>query len=443
MLVGRQNPEEDFIQELFDRGFYRVLEQIYFHLPLKTFEVLKKVSQTWKKIISKFQSSRARRLEVLNEQKISSAWKDGKPMVQKFPQFPGLQYTRGFQSETISDESHLIVAQPGPKETVIHFWDGAHLKTLKYKKLLADFVMNSNYFVAPVLACPIYRWVSNNTDDDKDNTIIKYNDNDHKHNNRNDNNTTCQKSFLFWKLSGIDVYECYILPWVKHQCDIITINGHFINRVVIQSTGGFATQMWNLKTLTLYCCNPFRLDYFNKKIYPGDREEISVLPVRYFYNDLPISFRRWGQTENLCFSRLSIFSGTLWEFEENPSFRFTDYSKDHFVIQLISKEKKIVKIVNIANGTVENILDFTKKFKHMGKVKVQGRRIAYKARISGKSRNDIFIDDWRTGQNLAKCSQFFGLSNNDLKRNKSFQLLDKKIVVCIGGEVYSASIVTE
>jgi hypothetical protein len=108
---------------------------------------------------------------------------------------------------------------------------------------------------------------------------------------------------------------------------------------------------------------------------------------------------------------------------------------------MVSKEKGILSVVNIANGNVQ-ILDLTQKFRHIGRVKIKGRRIAYKARTTGRPRNDVFIDDWTTGQNLAKCSQLFGLSNADLKGNKSFHLSEKTIVVCIRGKVHFASILS-
>ncbi len=145
-----------------DRGFCHVLEQIYFHLPLKTFLAMKQVNRAWRKIIAKHQSSPLQRLQLLEDQKISSAWKnENTTKVQKLSQFPDHQCTRGNHSETLSDGRHVIVVQARPRQTVLSFLNGTNFKTLKYKFWDFKFAMNANYLVVQA-----YRLVSKNFDDE-------------------------------------------------------------------------------------------------------------------------------------------------------------------------------------------------------------------------------------------------------------------------------------
>ena len=454
MDVKQQKIEKDFIEDLFNNGHHHILEKIYINLPFKTFNNLKNVSLNWKDIFSEIKSAKEKRIhkiKILENQKISSAWKNDRPVVQQYPQFPESQYQQKDPSEIVSAGIHTIVVRSGPVQTSaqtdIHFWNGTQLKSWHYNVGHSKFIANSDYLLAPAYRCPINLSQHHIF---KSEEIIKHNENDFE------NDYVIYRMFtsiLVWRLSDEDFSEAYILPWAatNYHNGGFVIDGHILTRILFQSDGTVLFQEWNLSTLTRQSSHYLHLDYkvFSNKTDSGDAIKLSmVYPIKTVSYNLLMEFRQQSdQTDKLFYCRCSVLNiqwwenesnTTLWEIKENSSFKFADYSNDHFVLYF--EAEKLIKILNVSDGRLEKVLDYSGRVKHLDSITIQGGMLAYKARTNKTSQNDIFIDDWRTGQNLAMCSQIFSLSNNDLKKNKTFHFSEKKIVVSIGGKVYSAAI---
>ena len=128
LLEERQKQGNDFIQELFERNLCHILQEIYSHLTLTAVEVFKRVSREWKNIICQFDTSKVPRLRLMEDQKISNAWKNEKPftIVKSSSKFP----FSGSDCTLLFDEMHIVLYDINLKQNPVFILSAKILKFL-------------------------------------------------------------------------------------------------------------------------------------------------------------------------------------------------------------------------------------------------------------------------------------------------------------------------
>ena len=107
------NKKIDFIEDLFSKGFCHILEKIFLSLPLDSIISCKNVNSQWRKIVSHFHNSSARRIQQIIDRKISKSWIANTPTLMKSPEQCPIQYqdkiVSKLGSKIISDKRNVIV----------------------------------------------------------------------------------------------------------------------------------------------------------------------------------------------------------------------------------------------------------------------------------------------------------------------------------------------
>ena len=347
------------------------------------------MSPEWFEIIKKFETSNIPRIQQLEDQKISNAWKNENPILKDL-YLEDLLYTHDCQM-ILSDESQIIICQC----SLLYFFNARNLKLIKKVKFetvtALRFVINVNYLVVEVC----------------ENGFRK-----------SESGSTLIKSLFIWKRFQACQGEPFKLPWVR-QGSFNLSPGDILNRIILQEDGSQCVllEKWNLATSSLQYSKVIKTDGIINK----------SRPIMDGSDDLLIaSVEQIGEIGKLFYSRCSE-RGCLWKIEKN-SFRWMDWNSDFLLLKLGT----CLKIINFKNGKLEQTLDYSKKFQEIRSACIQGRRIAVNG-LTVNLKKDIYIDDWKTGQALTKCSQMMNLDSNLDKL--SFHLGNKQIIIRSGGKL--------
>ena len=398
---------------MFDRGYNHILDQIYLHLPLNAIGVFKNVSPQWEKIISKLQNSKIPRLRQWEEQKLESAWKNGKPAIVTTTKLLDCGFAPKLDCEILADELDIFVYQykPHGKMFVLNPKNLKIVRTISFAdRDVLGFQINKRYLVGFV--------------QDIGNDRI---------------------TFFIWTRSEMFAGEPFVLPWARNislKCHLTSEN--FLNRFISKLPNADLMEKWNLSTNSLEFSEIYQTEDSSDAI---ETSSVQQFLKKYVINDaFPMAdgsddvifeaFQPFLDYEKSFFSRHSKTGSRLWRIETDSSFHNFD---SEFLALKCASDRRKVKIVNLTNGKVEKSLDLSNQFSEIVSFQIQGRRIAIEGVTSGLE-NDIFVFDWRTGQTLAKSRQLFNWNSNEQTFIRIYFCLRREFfLLCREGLFYSAN----
>jgi hypothetical protein len=374
--------EEDFILELSKRSLDHIIEEIYIHLTFCATDAFKKVSPEWKEIIKKVETSNVPRLQQIEDRKVSNGWKNKKPFLKSLH----MKYLlKTHDCQILLDENQIIIFQCGS----LFFFNASNLKLIKrvnFKTVQAtSFVINSNH-----LAVEVFQKGTN------------------------------LRSLYIWERCQACLGQPFVLPWVNQSSFNLSVGGDILNRVIREVDNSYfaVLETWNITTNSLQVSRVFKTHYVINKARPIMDGSDHLLIA---------SVQNVGQIKKHFYSRCSE-KECLWKIEKN-SFKFKDWNSKFLLLNF----GPFFKVINLTNGKVEQTLDYSTRFMEIRSACIQGGRVAVNG-VTVDSKNDVFIEDWRTGKTLAKCGRML---NFDLKSSKLFFHFGKKnIALRRGGQIF-------
>jgi hypothetical protein len=422
LLEDRKRQNNDFIQELSDRSLWNILEEIYSNLTLTSVEIFKSVSPEWRKIICQFEESKIPRIQLMEDHKITQAWKTEIPtkIVKSSLKLP----FSAFNLTILADERHIVFYELIPKLRTVFILDAKKFEVIDQVVLpkqdhFISMQMNSDFLVALVQTIDSSR-------------------------------SAISASLLLWNRSGkITQSLCYKLPWIDYYSlldQYILSSDNILKRVVRKVGNNLELEVWDLKKKTMVGIKKFHFKNEIKSYLasPFNDKSCDLLIVHNFKHHSHQTFCRYSERGEL-----------LWKIEENsfwcPDFPLTNFNSKF--LTFAPKEKTLknpaTKLIfaNMSDGKVHKVLTMPEQLvRHIHFVELQGSQVAIQVVCLDKSA-DVYIYDWRSGVMLTKVSQFLekpvikeGLNcfrNFNVDMHFTFQR--KKITIITGGYLYSAS----
>ena len=405
--------EEDIIIGLSTKGLYHILEQIYFHLPLNAIRAFKKVSPQWKDIISSLQTSKIPRLRQITDRNINKAWKSEKPTLLEssfnLPKLMGAKF--------LVDARHVIIA--GRTLPMKHCRSDILIfdsKTLEYIRQicaanLKDLKMNENYLVALV--------------------------------QKKDSTMESQALFIWNRSQKFPANTTWtFFPWTESNPfnHVFFSADDFLNCAIKDpSTSNVIFRKTSLSNHSIETSKPIKMESgyvaFAVPLLDGSDNllVLELLNQKWFY------------------SRYDAVAGCLWKVAKQP-FELLDWNDEFLVMKNESTTSVKLDVVRMADGKIEQSLDFTKKLAHIHVAHINGGRIAINGltiidssdvTTANHSRDvtahDVIVVDRRTGETLLECRHHIDFSSSDipLRNDFDFHLEQNKLVLRAGEQLYS------